>query len=86
MRFVSSVSARKSTGQSDPLLCCRAAARETASSLRRTLEFARVDVVVLDAVPRLDHLDVLETADRAEEFELLLGGQSDRDAVRVDQV
>ena len=52
----------------------------------RTLELARVDVVILDAVARLDHVDVLESRDRAQQLELVLGGKRDRDAVRVDEV
>ncbi|SPQ22372.1 7393466b-ccd2-4a43-a0a5-5beb1b3a10ff [Thermothielavioides terrestris] len=54
--------------------------------LEAALEAARVDVVVLDAVAGLEHHDVLEPADRAEELLLGLGRDRHAEPVGVDDV
>jgi hypothetical protein len=51
-----------------------------------TLQLARIDVIVLDTVAWLDHVDVLETTDALEQLELVLGGQGNRDAVGIDEI
>lgn len=43
-------------------------------------------MIILDSVPRLNHVDILEAGNRLEQLELVLGGECDRDAVRVDEV
>lgn len=53
---------------------------------KRTLQLPRVDVVVLDSVARLNHLDFLETGNRSKQLELVLSGKGDGDAIRVDKV
>jgi hypothetical protein len=43
-------------------------------------------VVILDAVTWLHHLDILESRNRSEEFELVFGGEGDGDSVGVNKV
>ncbi len=49
-------------------------------------ELRRGEVVVLDGVPRLRHLHLLQARDRPEQLELDLGRQAGRDAVHVQLV
>ena len=54
--------------------------------LERPSELARVDVVVLDAVPGSEHLDVFQTPDGSEHRDLVRLVQGVREPVRVHDV
>ncbi|KUI65303.1 hypothetical protein VM1G_11282 [Cytospora mali] len=54
--------------------------------LERRAQAARVDVVVLHAVSRLEHGDVLQPDDRAEELLLRVGGDRHGQPIGVDDV
>ena len=53
-------------------------------NLQRSVELARVDMIILDRVARPDHLDAFETGDRRQQRALSILRQGRRNAVRID--